>query len=218
MRRQPSNAPEDEDEEGSDDKVDAARSDAAVAGWDQAATEAHLRPAALDGRLSSDGLSTAAVATPSAREGPTAPSDEIASPAEVSKEGALPPTPKEGRAEVPDMSTLRRWRSRPRSPWSCSFLTLLVTMTAVALLLGSYRSVVSRQRDVPGCRMSYMRPAFAKFNDFDTEHTRFASKYSLYLYREGGVDEDTRVSRGENLYSAKRRGFPCDVRADPGRR
>ena len=41
--------------------------------------------------------------------------------------------------------------------------------------------------------MSYMRPAFARFSDFDTEHTRFASKYSLYMYREGGVDEDTRV-------------------------
>ena len=39
-----------------------------------------------------------------------------------------------------------------------------------------------------------MRPAYAKFSDFDTEHTRFASKYSLYLYREGGVDEDTRAS------------------------
>ena len=41
--------------------------------------------------------------------------------------------------------------------------------------------------------MSYMRAMFAPFSDFDTEHTRFASKYSLYLYREGGVDEDTRV-------------------------
>lgn len=41
--------------------------------------------------------------------------------------------------------------------------------------------------------MSYMRAAFAKFDDFDTEHTRFATKYSLYLYREGGIDEDTRV-------------------------
>ena len=40
-----------------------------------------------------------------------------------------------------------------------------------------------------------MRPAFAKYSDFDTEHTRFASKYSLYLYREGGIDEDTMVSK-----------------------
>ena len=38
-----------------------------------------------------------------------------------------------------------------------------------------------------------MRPAFAKLEDFDTEHTRFASKYSVYLYREVMVDEDTRV-------------------------
>ncbi|KAI9807690.1 MAG: GPI inositol deacylase [Sarcosagium campestre] len=41
--------------------------------------------------------------------------------------------------------------------------------------------------------MSRMAPAFAKLSDFDTEHTRFASKYSTYLYREAGVDEDTKV-------------------------
>jgi len=41
--------------------------------------------------------------------------------------------------------------------------------------------------------MSYMRPSFVKFNDFDTEYTRLATKYSLYLYREGGIDEDPKV-------------------------
>lgn len=42
--------------------------------------------------------------------------------------------------------------------------------------------------------MSYMRPSYARLNDFDTEHTRFASKYSLYLYREQGImDHDTKV-------------------------
>lgn len=41
--------------------------------------------------------------------------------------------------------------------------------------------------------MSYMRPSYARLNDFDTEHTRFASKYSLYLYREQGIDEDVKV-------------------------
>ena len=34
---------------------------------------------------------------------------------------------------------------------------------------------------------------FIKFADFDTEHTRFASKYSLHIYREGGFDEDPKV-------------------------
>ncbi|KAL2024000.1 hypothetical protein VTK56DRAFT_235 [Thermocarpiscus australiensis] len=41
--------------------------------------------------------------------------------------------------------------------------------------------------------MSYMRPSYAKLNEFDTEHTRLASKYSLYLYREQGIDHDTKV-------------------------
>lgn len=36
--------------------------------------------------------------------------------------------------------------------------------------------------------MSYMRPSYIHFSEFDTEHTRFASKYSLYLYREQGID------------------------------
>ncbi|ODV58435.1 Bst1p, partial [Ascoidea rubescens DSM 1968] len=38
--------------------------------------------------------------------------------------------------------------------------------------------------DCQSCRMSYMIPAYAKLNAFDSSHTRFASKYSLYLYRE----------------------------------
>jgi glycosylphosphatidylinositol deacylase len=58
-----------------------------------------------------------------------------------------------------------------------------------------FYSFTTRQLDSKGCRMSYMRPAFAKLKDFDTEHTRFASKYSVYLYREATVDEDTKVMR-----------------------
>jgi GPI inositol-deacylase len=41
--------------------------------------------------------------------------------------------------------------------------------------------------------MSYMASSFVRFDNFDTEHTRFASKYTLHLYRELGVDEDPRV-------------------------
>jgi len=85
-------------------------------------------------------------------------------------------------------------RARLRSPWSCSLLTLASTVLAALIAFVMIQSFLTRQRDPKGCAMSYMRPAFAKFSDFDTEHTRFASKYSLYLYREVGVDEDTRVS------------------------
>jgi len=64
---------------------------------------------------------------------------------------------------------------------------------AAALLFMIAQSFLTRQLDPNGCAMSYMRTSFVRFPDFDTEHTRFASKYSLYLYRELEIDEDTRV-------------------------
>ena len=41
--------------------------------------------------------------------------------------------------------------------------------------------------------MSYMRPSYVRFHEFDTEHTRFATKYGLYLYREHGVDDESKL-------------------------
>ncbi|KAK5135682.1 hypothetical protein LTR08_004983 [Meristemomyces frigidus] len=89
--------------------------------------------------------------------------------------------------------TLQKQSARLRGPWSCSLLTLATTACSIILLATIVRSFFTLQLDPKGCAMSYMRPAFTHFSDFDTEYTRFASKYSLYLYREGGVDEDTRV-------------------------
>lgn len=90
-------------------------------------------------------------------------------------------------------------RSRLRSPWSSSVLTLVTTSLAILFLVAMIHSFLSKQLDTKGCRMSYMRPSFAKLSDFDTEHTRFASKYSVYLYREGMVDEDTKVCNSEQM-------------------
>ncbi|KAI9824422.1 MAG: GPI inositol deacylase [Thelocarpon impressellum] len=86
-----------------------------------------------------------------------------------------------------------RRRARPRSPWACSPATLLTTGMASLLMCLIVHSFATRQIDEKGCNMSYMRPSFAKLEDFDTEHTRFATKYSIYLYREGVIDEDTEV-------------------------
>jgi hypothetical protein len=85
-------------------------------------------------------------------------------------------------------------RSRWRNPWAMSWLSMTCLLTAAVLLLGVYQSFTFYQLDPKGGSMSYMSSAFVKFPDFDTEHTRFATKYSLYLYREVGVDEDSRVS------------------------
>ena len=93
--------------------------------------------------------------------------------------------------KMPEQKDWRR--SRIRSPWRGSLLTTAVTALSVLFLYCMVRSVLTRQRDPKGCNMSYMSPIFVKMSDFDTEHTRFASKYSLYLYREEGIDEDMMV-------------------------
>ena len=82
---------------------------------------------------------------------------------------------------------------RLRNPWACSLYTLVAALLGFAALFLMMQSFTTRQLDTKGCEMSYMRPIFHRFHDFDTEHTRFASKYSLYLYREGGIDEDSKV-------------------------
>ena len=89
---------------------------------------------------------------------------------------------------------ITEWRRpRLRSPWKCSLLTLATTAASVLLLLSIVNSFLTRHLDPKGCKNCLMRPIFGKFEGFDTEHTRFASKYSLHLYREGGVNEDMSV-------------------------
>ena len=88
-----------------------------------------------------------------------------------------------------------RWRSRPQNQWSCSLLTLFTTAAAMCLLSLIVHSFLTRQIDSKGCDMCYTREMFYfEFADFDTEHTRFARKYSLHLLRERGFDEDPKVN------------------------
>lgn len=130
--------------------------------------------------------------------------DKIPLPAHTPSNGwKTPRAPREGLskesslsdvASADNMPGLRGWR-RPstRSPWSCSLLTLSATLLAIITLLAIVHSFVARQLDTKGCEMYWSRSIFFKFDDFDTEHTRFASKYSLYIHREGGFDEDSKV-------------------------
>lgn len=86
----------------------------------------------------------------------------------------------------PDTQRLRQ--SRLRSPWICSILTVVTTTMALAFLFSVFRSFSARQAGSNGCGMPMMSPTYIRMVGFDTEHTRFASKYNLYLYREEGVD------------------------------
>ena len=91
----------------------------------------------------------------------------------------------------------RRYRpSRLRSPWPCSILTAFTTLVASILLFFILRSFALRQTGGDGCGVPVMSPSFIRMVGFDTEHTRFASKYNLYLYREGGVDPYSQENLG----------------------
>jgi hypothetical protein len=93
-----------------------------------------------------------------------------------------------------------RVRIRPRI---CSLLSILFACLALISLGLIAHSFLNLQRDPKGCRMSFMYPSYAKLKGFDTEHTRFATKYSLYLYREQHIDLSLEVgSRSATLNTA----------------
>ena len=96
--------------------------------------------------------------------------------------------------DIDKMSDIHnRRRSRTRNPWSSSPMTITITFLAVVFSLAIIHAFLTRQLDPKGCDMCWSRPIYFKFSDFDTEHTRFASKYHLYLHREGAFDEDPKV-------------------------
>ncbi|KAG9257548.1 PGAP1-like protein-domain-containing protein [Emericellopsis atlantica] len=99
-----------------------------------------------------------------------------------------------------------------RSSWSISLLSLALASLGIGLLLAIVNSLVTRQFDPKGCRMSYMRPSYIPFPDFDTEHTRFATKYSLYLYREQGVDDSDKLRGAPVLFIPGNAGSYKQVR------
>ncbi|KAL8941570.1 MAG: hypothetical protein Q9216_002160 [Gyalolechia sp. 2 TL-2023] len=89
-------------------------------------------------------------------------------------------------------SRAQRWH-RIWNPWACSLPTFTAALCALIMIFFILNSFMTRQLDSKGCDMYYTRSMFWNFADFDTEHTRFASKYSLHLYRELGFDEDKKV-------------------------
>lgn len=118
----------------------------------------------------------------------------------VTKAMSLPPqippssaSPSSGDLTMPRSSDSPVHPPRSRSLWSISLFSLGSAILGIGLLLTILNALITRQLDPKGCRMSYMRPSYMRLSDFDTEHTRFATKYSLYLYREQGVDDESRV-------------------------
>lgn len=82
-------------------------------------------------------------------------------------------------------------RPKTRSIWACSISTFCVTLLGALAMVAIVQSLQTTQCDSPGCQMTYMRPAYAPLVNFDTEHTRFASKYKTCLYRERKYDSSS---------------------------
>jgi glycosylphosphatidylinositol deacylase len=122
-------------------------------------------------------------------------------------------TAKETMADSGADARARRWRLRLRNSWACSLYTLLIAVAGFVALGFMAQSFLTKQLDVKGCEMVYMRPMYAKLDHFDTEHTRFASKYSLHLYREWGIDEEFTVKGVPVLFIPGNAGSYKQVRS-----
>jgi hypothetical protein len=115
---------------------------------------------------------------------PQSPSEEDSPPP---FEEAVPPTPR-----ASNKPNLRDGRVRVR-PRGCALISFILACFSLVLLGLVGHSFLNLQRDPKGCKMSFMYPSYAKLSNFDTEHTRFATKYSLYLYREQKMDVSLEV-------------------------
>lgn len=90
-------------------------------------------------------------------------------------------------------------------------LTIMALTTIIGLL--TVHSYFHHQPDKPNCAMSYSRPRFIEQTGFNQRWTRFATKYKLYLYREGGYDTTTQPFRIPVLFIPGNAGSHKQVRA-----
>lgn len=107
-----------------------------------------------------------------------------------SSPGASPSPPSSPTTTMNRASLPRLYKIRTASNMLLAAL-ILFSLASIYMMLDSFQH---HQRDVSGCQTSYMRPEYIKQTNFDSEMTRFAGKYGLYLYREKGVDFSDQVS------------------------
>ncbi|EPX74947.1 GPI inositol deacylase [Schizosaccharomyces octosporus yFS286] len=65
-------------------------------------------------------------------------------------------------------------------------VSLYVALISIALMCLITHSFISRPQD-NSCQTATVWPSYARFLDFDNRYTRFADRYTLYLYREKSV-------------------------------
>lgn len=98
---------------------------------------------------------------------------------------------------------------RPNTPLNKLpfYVTILLGGLIILLTLKSYTSKLNGP-DVPSCRVVWMYPSYIKINSFDQLHTKYASKYSIYLYREQGRDKLPPEGSGDDVAGMELEGVP----------
>ncbi|KAJ1651125.1 GPI inositol deacylase [Dispira simplex] len=87
----------------------------------------------------------------------------------------------------PAVSKHPLWRTRH---WPRGVGSLLAVVGLALVVLGSMMMCFFvRSPERKGCDLFYLYPVYIKQTGLDVRRSRFAQKYTLYLYREGGVDD-----------------------------
>ncbi|CAN6635993.1 GPI inositol-deacylase [Trichomonascus vanleenenianus] len=68
---------------------------------------------------------------------------------------------------------------------------VIIALTVAVVALCTVAFLNPPVTDAASCRMSFMTPSYVKMDSFDLNHTRFASKYALHLYREQKLDAES---------------------------
>ena len=77
-------------------------------------------------------------------------------------------------------------------PMNHSVLSVLLGLTTAIAIFACFRASTqtSGQLSPQGCRMSYMSPSYILQTGFDASWTSLSGRYSLWLYREVGWDNN----------------------------
>ncbi|KAG7661278.1 BST1 [[Candida] subhashii] len=97
------------------------------------------------------------------------------------------------------MDLPQRNNIRPNKYTGLTLYILLVLGFLIFSLTGYLYTLPPTGPDAPGCRQAWMSPSYARIKGFDESHTKFASKYSLYLYREQWKDKIPDEKNGFDL-------------------
>ncbi|KAJ2808264.1 GPI inositol deacylase [Coemansia guatemalensis] len=91
--------------------------------------------------------------------------------------------------------------------------TIVLLMVSALLGLLAAHSYFHGQTDAPNCAMSYSRPQYIEQTEFGRSWTRYSTKYTLFLYREGLVNTQDEAFRIPVLFIPGNAGSHKQVRS-----